>query len=73
MTAAQFFAAAKRADPAIAPGVARGDFTALMRWLRANIHGEGSRLSTAEIIVKATGAPLDEAIFLAHLRARYVS
>ena len=73
MTAAQFFAAAKRADPMIAPGIARGDFTALMRWLRANIHGEGSRLSTAEIIAKATGAPLDEAIFLAHLRTRYVS
>jgi carboxypeptidase Taq len=70
-TAAQLFAAAKRADPAIAPGIARGDFSPLLAWLRTNVHGVGSRLSSAEIIEHATGAPLDGAIFLAHLRTRY--
>ena len=73
MTAAQLFAAAKRADPAIAPGIAKGEFAPLMRWLRANIHSQGSRLSTTEVIEKATGAPLNDAVFRAHLRSRYLT
>jgi carboxypeptidase Taq len=70
-TASQFFAAAKRADATIAPAIARGDFAPLLGWLRTNVHGVGSRLPTAAIIENATGAPLDPAIFLAHLRTRY--
>ncbi len=73
MTAAQLFDAAKRADPAILPGIERGEFAPLMAWLRANIHGKASRFSTAEIITQATGKPLDPAIFERHLRARYVA
>jgi carboxypeptidase Taq len=71
MTAAQLFAAAKRADPAIVPGIARGDFVPLSAWLRANVHAKASSVSTAEIIKGATGRALDAGVFLAHLRARY--
>jgi carboxypeptidase Taq len=73
MTAAQLFDAAKRADPAIMPGIERGEFAPLMAWLRANVHGKASRFSTAEIIAQATGKPLDPAIFERHLRARYIA
>ena len=73
MTAAQLFAAAKRADPGIVPGIEKGAFAPLMAWLRANIHGKASRFSTAEIITQATGKPLDPAVFEAHLRARYIA
>ena len=72
MTAAQLFAAAKAANPAILPGIEKGEFAPLMAWLRANIHGKASRFSTAEIITQATGRPLDPAVFEAHLRARYI-
>jgi carboxypeptidase Taq len=72
MTAAQLFAAAQRANPGIVPGIAKGDFAPLMTWLRANVHGQASRFSTAEIITQATGKPLDPAIFERHLRARYI-
>jgi carboxypeptidase Taq len=72
MTAAQLFAAAKRADPGIAPAIARGDFAPLLNWLRANVHARGSRVSSAEIVAEATGAALDAAIFLRHLRQRYL-
>ena len=73
MTAAQLFDAAKRADPAIEPGIARGEFAPLFAWLRANVHEKASRYSSAELVTQATGKPLDAAIFERHLRARYLN
>jgi carboxypeptidase Taq len=73
MTAAQLFAAAKGADPAILPAISRGEFAPLVAWLRANVHAKGSRYSTAEIIAQATGRPLDAAAYERHLEARYLA
>jgi carboxypeptidase Taq len=73
MTAAQLFDAAKRAVPEIPDALARGDFVPLLTWLRTNVHGLGSRFSAREILVRATGKPLDAAIFEGHLRARYLA
>ncbi|MCO5092793.1 carboxypeptidase M32 [Bosea sp. (in: a-proteobacteria)] len=72
MTAAQIFDAACRAEPAILPGIGKGDFSPLTGWLRANIHGKGSLLTTDDLLTEATGRPLDAAVFKAHLRRRYV-
>jgi carboxypeptidase Taq len=72
MTAAQLFAAARDADPSIDPGIARGDFAPLLTWLRANVHGKGSRLSARALLEEATGPPLDAGVFKAHLRGRYL-
>lgn len=71
MTAAQIFDAANRAEPEILPAIGRGDFAPLVGWLRANIHGQGSRWETDELLTRATGRPLDAAVFKAHLRRRY--
>jgi carboxypeptidase Taq len=71
MTAAQVFDAANRAEPEILPAIGRGDFAPLVGWLRANIHGQGSRWETDELLTRATGRPLDAAVFKAHLRRRY--
>jgi len=73
MTAAQLFDAAKRAEPAIPGTIARGDFVPLLAWLRANVHSLGSRYSARDILARATGQPLDAAIFEGHLRARYLA
>ena len=72
MTAAQLFDAAKRADPRILPGIARGDFAPLLAWLREHVHRKGSRYATAEIIRQATGRPLDAKTYERHLETRYV-
>jgi carboxypeptidase Taq len=72
MTAAQLFDTAKRADPAILPGIGRGDFAPLLAWLRENVHQKASRYGTAEIVTQATGRPLDAATYEQHLRARYL-
>ncbi|MDG9422962.1 carboxypeptidase M32, partial [Streptococcus pneumoniae] len=58
MMAAQLFEAACRAEPALRPGLARGDFAPLVGWLRRNVHEKGSALGTQEILEAATGRPL---------------
>lgn len=72
MTAAQLFDAAKRADPAIEPGIAEGNFVPLLNWLRAQVHGKGSLLETRDLLIEATGRPLDAVTFKTHLKARYL-
>jgi len=72
LIAAQLFAAACRAMPDLAEAIGRGEFAPLFGWLRHNIHGQGSLLSTAELVEQATGAPLGTAAFEAHLRQRYL-
>ncbi len=72
MTAAQLFEAALGADSGILPGIARGDFAALAAWLRENVHGLASRLSTPDLITQATGRPLDGEAFKRRLETRYL-
>ena len=45
--AAQFFAAAKRADPEIEPAIGRGDLTRLNAWLARNVRAKASLCDAA--------------------------
>jgi len=72
MSAAQLFDAACRAEPGLLDAIALGDFAPLMGWLRTHVHGQGSRLSTRDLLISATGRPLDPAVFARHLEARYL-
>jgi carboxypeptidase Taq len=72
MNAAQFYASAAANDPGIPAALGRGDFTPLLAWLRENVHGLGSSLTTAEIVARATGRPLDAGVFRTHLEHRYL-
>lgn len=73
MAAAQLFAAARAADPAILPSIATGDFRPLLDWLRVNVHEKGSNGTTDEILTAATGAPLGVEAFRTHLETRYLA
>lgn len=73
MTAAQLFDAAKKADPTIEAGIAVGDFAPLMAWLKSHVHGLGSKLSGRDLLIQATGRPLDAQVFKDHLKARYLN
>ncbi len=72
MMAAQLFDAACTQVPGVRAGIAGGDFSPLLGWLRANVHGHGSFLSTDELLTRATGRPLDASVFKAHLTRRYL-
>ena len=72
MTAAQLYRAACAAEPALEPGLAKGDFSLLTGWLRTAVHQQASIADTASIVAEATGRPLDAAVYQAHLRQRYL-
>jgi carboxypeptidase Taq len=72
MTAAQLFAAARRARPEIPEALGKGDFAPLMGWLAEHVHAQASSAGFEEILEKATGEALNPAVFKAHLKARYL-
>jgi len=72
MTAAQLFAAAKKAHPEIPAALGQGNFAPLMGWLRQHVHSQASSAGFEEIVAKATGEPLNPKVFEAHLKARYL-
>ncbi|HET9149175.1 MAG TPA: carboxypeptidase M32 [Alphaproteobacteria bacterium] len=72
MTAAQLFAAARSAVSGLMASLAKGEFAPLVAWLRANVHGLASSLSTRAILERATGRPLSVEPFKGHLKARYL-
>lgn len=73
MAAAQLMQAARRAIPGIDTALALGDLGPLVLWLRKHVHGQGSLLGFNDLLIAATGKPLDPADFQAHLTARYLS
>jgi carboxypeptidase Taq len=72
MYAAQWFAAMRRTMPDLDARIGRGDFASVFDWLRDNIWHQGSRWSTDELAMRASGEVLNPAHFKAHLEARYL-
>jgi carboxypeptidase Taq len=73
LTAAQLFAAAKRALPTLDSDIEAGRFEALNAFLHQHIWSRASLLSGDELLREATGEPLDARYFERHLRERYLS
>ena len=68
---AQFFAAAKRDLPLLDEDMARGEFGALLGWLREKIHVHGKFYSAQELAKNATGEPLNSKYFAEYLTKKY--
>jgi carboxypeptidase Taq len=73
MAAAQLMAAIRREVPDLDARLAKGDLSAMMRWLTLHVHGQGARLGFQDLLRHATGKKLDPADFTAHLTARYLA
>ena len=71
--AAQLFEAAQNAVPGIPRAISKGDFAPLLSWLRENVHSQGSLLTSRELLIRATGRPLDTEAYKRHLQRRYLS
>ena len=71
--AAQFYDAAKKANPDIPDAIGRGDFSPLVAWLRKNVHSVGSLLSAENLLLQASGRRFDVQTFKDHLTRRYLS
>jgi carboxypeptidase Taq len=71
MMAAQLWYKARGDLPGLDDDFARGDFSRLLGWLRQNIHGQGRRHDTQELVRVVTGEPLTPRHLLQYLRERY--
>lgn len=69
--AAQFWAALKQEIPDIEARISSGDTSAVLGWLRKNIHSQGARYTPAELVKKVTGQALDPTWFEKYLREKY--
>ena len=72
MYAAQWFATIRRGVPDLDARIARGDLAPVFNWLRDNIWTQGSRWTTAELAVRASGEALNPLHFRQHLERRYL-
>jgi carboxypeptidase Taq len=73
MYASQWGAAMRRAEPDLDARISSGDFAPIFDWLRTNIWSQGSRWTTDELSVRASGEVLNPAHFKAHLERRYLA
>jgi carboxypeptidase Taq len=67
----QFFEAARRAHPALADDIRAGRFTALYGWLRDHVYAHGAKFLPAELLERATGAPLTPEPYLGYLLQKF--
>ena len=51
--------------------VARGELAPLREWLRENVHRHGRRKTAEDLVVDATGQPLDPQFFRGYLKRKY--
>jgi carboxypeptidase Taq len=72
MYAAQWFAAMRRELPDLDARIAAGDLAPVFGWLHDRIWSQGSRWTTDELTVRASGETLNPAHFRAHLERRYL-
>jgi carboxypeptidase Taq len=72
MYAAQYFATIRAQHPDLDARIERGDLSPIFAWLDANIWSQASQHETADLIARATGAPLSAEPFERHLRRRYL-
>jgi len=72
MYAAQWFAVIRRETPDLDARIARGDLAPAFDWLRDRIWHQGSRWTTPDLAVRASGETLNPVHFQRHLEARYL-
>jgi carboxypeptidase Taq len=68
---AQFLAAARRDVEGLDAALARGDYQPLLGWLTEHIYRHGRAYSASELLVRATGADLHVAPYLAYLDEKF--
>jgi len=73
MIAAQLMDSIKNSIPDLGAQIRKGNFQQLSEWLGKNIHSQGSRFSSPDLLKHATGKNLDSAVYKKHLKNRYLA
>jgi len=67
----QLYEAALQANPDLPREFARGEFSTLLDWLRANVHRYGRMYEPDDLVTRATGRPLETGPYLRYLRTKF--
>ncbi len=57
--------------PDLAEQIERGEFSALLGWLRTNLHRHGRKFTSNELLQRITGSGLNAAPYLKYLKSKY--
>lgn len=57
--------------PDLTEQIRKGEFSALLGWLREKIHRHGAKFEPQELIQRVTGSKIDPAAYMRYLRAKY--
>jgi carboxypeptidase Taq len=71
LISAQLWKAFRRATPACDELIRHGDFSALLAWLRANVHQHGRKYQPQELVERVTGSRIDPEPYLEYLETKY--
>ena len=59
------------AIPDLEEQIERGEFSALLTWLRQNVHRHGSKYEPQDLVQRITGSRIDPQPYLRYLKAKY--
>ncbi|KPK30171.1 MAG: hypothetical protein AMJ66_09715 [Betaproteobacteria bacterium SG8_40] len=71
--AAQLFSALQRDNPDVMRQIELGNFAPLFDWLDRSIYCQAAKLTTEQLLERATGEDANSAYFLAYVRAKYLT
>ncbi len=69
--AVQFFDAAVAASPAIPEQIRQGEFGTLHGWLNENIYQHGRKYDPNDLVLRASGRPMETAPYINYLKTKY--
>jgi carboxypeptidase Taq len=71
--AAQLWERFGQQHPARDSDIQRGDFSALLSWLRRELHAHGRKFEPKELVERITGSPLSPDPYLRYLETKYAT
>jgi carboxypeptidase Taq len=71
LVSAQLWEVINRDLPDLPDQIAQGDFSALLGWLRSNIHTYGAKYEPQELVEMVTGSKIDPQPYLRYLHNKY--
>jgi carboxypeptidase Taq len=71
LVAAQLWEKVEARHPSLPEEIRRGDFRALLAWLRTELHHHGRKYWPQELVTRITGGPIDPEPYLRYLEQKY--
>ncbi len=71
LISAQLFSSLRKAHPNLEGDFEKGEFAPVLGWLRENVHSHGSKFLPREVVLKATGEPLNSKYYVDYLNTKF--